>query len=195
MKKLPKAITENLVIQNTKDETLIYNLSSNKAFCLNETSALVWKLCDGKHSSSKISSEIGGELGAEVSVDLVNFALRELYENNLIDQEFESSSRFNKVSRRKAVKQIGIGSMIALPLITSIVSPRSVSAQSCIGQTGFVPGTSSPDTNQPDSATCESHCDNQTPDDSTSCCSMLGNVTSSFTMATMTCQCPGYQCF
>ena len=43
----PKARKENLVVQESNGEVLIYDLDTNKAFCLNETSALVWQACDG----------------------------------------------------------------------------------------------------------------------------------------------------
>lgn len=38
MKKLPKARTENLLEQNLEKETLIYDLTIDKAFNLSETS-------------------------------------------------------------------------------------------------------------------------------------------------------------
>ena len=39
MNKCPKIRTENTVIQEMKDETLVYDLKTNKAVCLNEMSA------------------------------------------------------------------------------------------------------------------------------------------------------------
>jgi hypothetical protein len=55
LKDYPHSRTKELVVQELKGELLIYDLSTNKAFCLNETSALVWQLCDGKSSISEIS--------------------------------------------------------------------------------------------------------------------------------------------
>ncbi len=37
-----------LVIQELNGEVLIYDLGRNKAFSLNETSALVWQACNGE---------------------------------------------------------------------------------------------------------------------------------------------------
>ena len=46
--KLPKARTENLLEQNLKNETLIYDLRIDKAFNLNETSTIVYLACGQK---------------------------------------------------------------------------------------------------------------------------------------------------
>lgn len=46
----PIARTKDLVIQNSADEVLIYDLNDHHALCLNKTSAAVWRLCDGENS-------------------------------------------------------------------------------------------------------------------------------------------------
>ena len=38
---IPVARKEGLVIQETSNEVLVYDLTINKAFCLNQTSAIV----------------------------------------------------------------------------------------------------------------------------------------------------------
>ncbi len=54
----PLSRKSNIVVQHLKDETLIYDLDRNKAFCLNETVAIVWELCDGDHTVSEMSDEM-----------------------------------------------------------------------------------------------------------------------------------------
>ena len=44
---------DNIVVQKLDDETLVYDRKENKAFCLNETSALVWELIRFSNSLSK----------------------------------------------------------------------------------------------------------------------------------------------
>ena len=68
MKKYPLGKTENLVVQSLEDETLIYNLKTNKAVCLNETSALIWEMCDGRSSISQIAEKLGKRLKKPVAV-------------------------------------------------------------------------------------------------------------------------------
>ncbi len=85
MKKLvaPKAREENLVVQEFDGEVLIYDLNTNKAFSLNETSSLVWQLCDGDNSVSEISESISRKLDSPANEDLVWLALEQLIEGKI----------------------------------------------------------------------------------------------------------------
>ena len=55
----PKARSSELVIQTVGNETLVYDLNSNEAHCLNETAALVWSKCNGQLSIDDISKSFG----------------------------------------------------------------------------------------------------------------------------------------
>ena len=46
----PISRSNGLVIHEIPGEVLVYDLNSNKAHCLNEPAAFVWKYCDGTHS-------------------------------------------------------------------------------------------------------------------------------------------------
>ena len=54
----PLSRQDNIVIQELRDEVLIYDLAKNKALCLNQTSAKVWQECDGTKSVSEISKTL-----------------------------------------------------------------------------------------------------------------------------------------
>lgn len=60
----PVSKRDDLVVQELNGEVLIYNLSDNKAFCLNETSALVWQACDGEKNIAEISKELSKKLNS-----------------------------------------------------------------------------------------------------------------------------------
>ncbi len=51
----PTARTGNLVIQQVADETLVYNMSAHRAFCLNPTAAIVWQECNGQATVTEIA--------------------------------------------------------------------------------------------------------------------------------------------
>lgn len=70
IEKLPLSRRSNLVVQEMDSELMIYDLTANKAFCLNETSALVWQFCDGSKSVNEISRLLGQKLGSVASDDL-----------------------------------------------------------------------------------------------------------------------------
>ncbi len=132
----PKARIKDLVIQEIEGETLVYDLSSNKAFCLNETSALVWQLCDGKHSVEKLSDEISKHLKTLISEDLVWLAIEQLNEDGLLEEGAQFGNHFTGLSRREVVIKVGFASLVALPVVTSLVTPQAAAAQSCSGLNG-----------------------------------------------------------
>ena len=55
----PHARSEGLVITDLDDEILIYDKERDKAHCLNQTAALVWKYSDGKRSVAEIAQRHG----------------------------------------------------------------------------------------------------------------------------------------
>jgi len=125
----PLARQNDIVVQKTNDETLIYDLKTNKAFCLNETSALVWELCDGKRTASKISDEMSVRFKTLVSDEFVWLALGQLNDEGLLGGKAESGQRFD-FSRRDVIKSVGYASIVALPMISVILAPKAVNAQS-----------------------------------------------------------------
>jgi len=126
----PLARKNGLVVQEIPDEVLVYDLSSNKAHCLNQSAALVWKSCDGNNSISEIAHLVGLQSGGSISDDFVWLAIDQLSENNLLEQEIASA--FNGQSRRDVIKKIGLSTMIAIPVIASLVAPQNaMAARSC----------------------------------------------------------------
>lgn len=122
MQNLPLARTDSIVVQSANKELLIYDLRINRAFCLNETSACIYQGCDGKTSFETLKKKFG------LTDDLILVALDELHKNNLL--EGKKINFPNGLSRREVVKKIGFASLVALPLISSIVAPTAANAQS-----------------------------------------------------------------
>jgi hypothetical protein len=120
----------DIVVQEIESEFLIYDLKINKAYCLNETSAMVYQLCDGKRTVAEISDLMSSRLNALVSEDFVYLALRELERENLLEDNQQFEDKFAGMNRREIVKKVGLTSMIALPLISSVIAPPAASAQS-----------------------------------------------------------------
>ncbi len=132
MKKLPQSKTENVVIQKLDNETLLYDLDLNKAFCLNETSELVWQLSDGTRTITQISDEMSKRLKTLVSEDLVWLAIDQLEKDGLIENQDNLNNKFEGLSRREVIRKVGFTSMVALPIVSSLVAPQASTAQSCI---------------------------------------------------------------
>ncbi len=133
----PLSRRDNVVVQEIDGEVLIYDLVKNKAFCLNKTSALVWQSCDGKKTIAEISDWLGKQLNSNVNEDIVWLALDQLSQENLIVRETKPVSKFAGLSRRQVIKQVGLATVIALPIITSLVAPLAIHANSsCIPLAG-----------------------------------------------------------
>ncbi len=131
MKKYPISRKDNLVVQKIDNEIMIYDLIDNKAFCLNETSAMVWQLCDGEKSPLEMSKILSDKIGSKANEDLVWFAVDQLKKENLIENGNEQTSPFSGMNRRDIIKKVGLTTMIALPFVASLAAPQSVMAASC----------------------------------------------------------------
>lgn len=128
--KIPVARKQDIIVQELKGEVLVYDLKIDKAFCLNETSAAVWQLCDGKKTVAEITESLAGQMKKPVNEDLVRLALDQLGDESLLDDNQNFKTNFTGVSRREAIRKVGLASLIALPLISSLVAPTAAHAAS-----------------------------------------------------------------
>jgi hypothetical protein len=124
----PRARTEQLVIQTVSDETLVYDLETDHAFCLNPSAAFVWSVCDGDQSIDAIAKLTERKFGAAVGEDFVALALDQLSKNNLLENAYPVSS---SQQRREWIKKVGMSSLLALPVIASLVSSTRAQFSSC----------------------------------------------------------------
>jgi hypothetical protein len=129
MKTLPLARTKNLVMQEIDSEVLLYNLQTNKVYCLNHTSAIVYVACDGK---TRFDELIGKH---QFNEELIYFSLQELQKAGLL--EGEPQNYFGTLTRREIIRKVGLNTILALPIISSLVAPSAAQSQSttCFGQT------------------------------------------------------------
>lgn len=118
---LPKARTSHIIEQEADKELLVYDLRTNKAFQLNETSKIVYRAC-GEMSFDELRHRF------KFTDELIYFTLDELKASDLIE-DYESS-RFTGMSRREVIKKVGLASMTALPVIVSIAAPSAAAAAS-----------------------------------------------------------------
>jgi len=118
----PMARQNGLVVQEMPDEVLVYDLDTNKAHCLNQSAAFVWKSCDGSNSVMDIVQQFEREGRGKVTEDFVWLAIDQLGENGLLENKV--SPKFTGQSRRQVLKTIGLASIVALPIISSLVAPK-----------------------------------------------------------------------
>jgi hypothetical protein len=142
MKRYPKARKDNVIARELGDEVLIYDRSRDKALCLNRTAAFVWKQCNGRTSIAQIANRLGREMSSsfETPIDerLVWYAISQLRREHLLKEQVESPRRVlasmnGHLDRRQVIRALGLATIVALPLVTSIIAPTAAQAATCLG--------------------------------------------------------------
>lgn len=138
--KLPRARAgAELVVQELPGEVLVYDERRQKAHCLNECAALVWRRCDGKTTVAEMIAALERH-GLAADAEVVALALTELRRANLLDDQDDDAPATQALSRsrRRALKRLGMvaGVALALPIVQSIVAPSIAEAASCLPRGG-----------------------------------------------------------
>ena len=137
----PRARQEDLVIQELPEETLVYDLKRDRAHCLNQTAAFVWRRCDGRTTTSRIAQALKEETKAPVDEKLVWLAIDQLGRNHLLQERLTPPPTYAGLNRRDVMRALGLTAAVALPVVASIVAPMPAQAatgcastgQSCVG--------------------------------------------------------------
>ncbi len=126
----PNAKSSEILQQSSGAELLIYNVEKNQAFCLNQTSTIIYNLCDGTNEISLIAKK------TQFPLEVVQLAVNTLSKQGLLTEEVKLT-----VSRRNLLRNVAITSVV-LPIIETIVAPISAHAASsdCLGTGTFAPG-------------------------------------------------------
>ena len=132
MEKMPQARRSGLIIQEVDSEILIYDENTNKAHCLNQTAAKVWKYCDGETTLADACSALSRDLETPVDEKLVWYAVDQFAKDNLLEKDIEPPTFIIAgMNRRQMVRTLGLAAIVALPLVTSIVAPTPAQAATC----------------------------------------------------------------
>lgn len=140
----PIARKSDIVVQEYGDQILIFDLKTNKAFDLNETSTLIWQLSTGEKNISEIVDSVSKKLNSPVNEEFVWLALEKLRKENLLENVNEIANLYQGLSRREIIKRGALASIVALPMISSLVAPVAANAQSsviCVNPSGSPNGS------------------------------------------------------
>lgn len=124
----PLARKEKLTIQELSEETLVFDLNQNKLHCLNGTSALVWKHCDGQHDSAALAALVAEAfaLPADESEAATQLALEQLGRRQLLQQPVMPVTEKARLTRRAALRKMATAAAAALPVVMTLRSPSVV---------------------------------------------------------------------
>lgn len=132
MLKMPQARKSGLIVKEVDNEILIYDQETNKAHCLNQTAAKVWKYCDGKSTVASACQALSLDLDIQVDEKLVAYAVDQFATDNLLETEGGMPAfMMPGLNRRQMVRTLGLAAVVAIPLVTSIVAPTPAQAATC----------------------------------------------------------------
>ncbi len=102
---------------------------------------MIWQECDGTKSVTEISQVLSKQLKSNVSDEIVWLALNQFKADDLLETNDDFVTPMDGLSRREIVKRIGFASLVALPMISAVIAPTALHAQSgasnaCAGQGG-----------------------------------------------------------
>jgi hypothetical protein len=127
---LPNSRAKELVIQETENETLVYDLRIDKAHHLNETMSIIWKNCDGQTSHETLKEILSKKLKTRIEDDFIWVALKDLDKVNLLAEEIQADT-FKNLNRRKVLLKYALPA-ITIPMVMSLVTPVSAQMGSCL---------------------------------------------------------------
>lgn len=122
---IPCKREDELVVEHTDVEVLVYDLRTDDAHHLDAAAASVWQACDGERSVEEIAAETG------LSTEAVTITVA-----NLVDLDLVSIAGAH--SRREMLSKSlkGAGLIAALPVIASIAAPEAAMAATLVPSGG-----------------------------------------------------------
>jgi hypothetical protein len=126
---LPPARRDGILFQAIDDEVIVCDTERHKAHCLNRTAALVWEHCDGQTTVADVARRLTRELQTPVEPAVVWLAVEQLGKAHLLAERPWSP---RGLSRRELLKRLGVAAALAVPLVTTIVTPVAAQGASCI---------------------------------------------------------------
>ena len=128
---LPAARNAGLLVQDLDTELLVYDLEQHKAHCLNRSAALIWRRCDGTSTAAEVARLVGAEMGMALDEETIQFAVTQLDRAGLLQGRIKQLDYAGRLSRREAVRRLGMAAAVSVPLVTTIVAPRAAEAGTC----------------------------------------------------------------
>ena len=135
-KQNPLARKDGLAVEQVQDELLVYDLDRDKAYCLNQTAALVLKQCDGRTSPAAMTKLLQKDLGAKVDEKVVWYALDQLGRHRLLEDKIALPATLAGMTRRQHLRALGKVAAVAVPLVTAVMAPAPAQTASCPPKNG-----------------------------------------------------------
>jgi hypothetical protein len=123
----PRRRQDGLIVREIAGEVLVYDKPRERALCLNETAAAVWKQCDGRTAPARIAKRL------VVDERLVWCALEQLGKDHLLEARVAQPAEMAGMTRRQQLKALGKAAAIAVPAVIAVTAPTAAEASTCAG--------------------------------------------------------------
>ena len=114
-------------VETLHGELCIYEWTTKTVHALNPAAARVWELCDGSTTIEEMTAAVGRHLNAPGARSIVEHALTQFDRAGLLEPGTLAGVG-PLLSRRALLRRIGVAA--AIPIVTSIVAPTPLAAQS-----------------------------------------------------------------
>lgn len=128
----PNARKIQLITREIAGELLIYDRRNDRAHCLNNTAAWVWKHCDGRTSIETMASLLGTEMNTSFGNEVISLALDQLRKSQLLEGPLAKPTAPTLLTRRSLALKLGVSAAVAVPFIRSITAPTAAQAATCL---------------------------------------------------------------
>lgn len=142
------------MVQEITGETLIYDLRTHQAHCLNATAAWIWRSCDGHTPIGVLAERFAATHPAQAiaagvrTQELLQLGVQQLQKADLLEFA-EAGAMAEKISRRELARRVEAAGGLALliPTVSSIIAPTVAAAASncipdntpCVGSSSSTP--------------------------------------------------------
>ncbi len=116
-------------------ELCLYDWQRKHVHTLNPTAAAVWARCDGATSPAQLAAQLQTLLDVPQAAEVVQATLQQLAAAHLLEEPEALGLERKHISRRQLLK-LGVAAAL-VPLVSSIVAPTPVAAQSPTGSQTF----------------------------------------------------------
>jgi hypothetical protein len=126
---LPKRRKKDLLVEELPGETIVYDTVNHKVHCLNPTTALIWRHCDGKTTLPALTTLLHEKLNLPADPDIAWTAILQLDKARLLQESAVPPREGECFSRRDLARKLGAAAILA-PVILSIAAPPAAAASS-----------------------------------------------------------------
>jgi hypothetical protein len=122
---------DHFIVEQLMNEVMIYDQKRNKAFCLNQKAAFVWRHCDGATTIGQLTALLQQASSEPVDGAVIQFALETLAADGLLEPTTFESRVPAGMTRRSLVQKFGLSAAMSLPVVTALlVAPPKAHASS-----------------------------------------------------------------